>query len=244
MPLALFVENFTDKYGLIVQTDGDGGDSLNRHGLLGIIMSQYDEVSDTTKDWWHDSYLLYQRVTNEYVRHPKPNTFWSDPALTSRDQMIPNWIAWGLHAGENDRLLEWWTSHKKRLLFFQNNRTTSGKWRPRDITSPVHLASILRSLNKHKWLIWILDWFLFISTLETIKKCKDPNHSDIINAFCIFYQTTLVFPTWQSKQAAKLLIKNVDIQSKLDHYFRAETHAPPFGVILKTLVDDFKERLK
>lgn len=68
-----------DTHGLLVQDDGDGGDSARSewsYYLAGCAAKR------------NEPYELFNNEMTEMVRNPTPNMWWSNPSLTSRDQAL------------------------------------------------------------------------------------------------------------------------------------------------------------
>lgn len=96
----------TDNLGLILDKNGDGGDSANRCGLVSTFMPI------TCID------LLKFEKNGICVRHPN-QTPWNNPKNFSRDQLIP--LMSGLsekHQYETARRIFW--AHARRFFFCQN----------------------------------------------------------------------------------------------------------------------------
>lgn len=76
---------YTDDYGLIVQADGDGGDTLQRTGLytLGRYMAGLPVARETSM-----ACVNCYSAAGKWIRHPRIGTFWCDPHQTSRDQLL------------------------------------------------------------------------------------------------------------------------------------------------------------
>lgn len=88
---------FIDAYAIIVQKDGDGGDSLHREGLYAfgkwlyyhhetntVVFADPPEREDPKKVI--DKFEVKPGI---FVRHPDPNKWSSNYKTTSRDQMVP-----------------------------------------------------------------------------------------------------------------------------------------------------------
>ena len=113
---------YFDKYGLIVQRDGDGGDTAQRQGLMWAGIFIREQVLGLK---WHltppikfeaSLSLLEPGSSGEFVRHPVQ---WNDPQDFSRDQSIPIIAAMGLWL-QLDPLRRMWDKTKARFFRFQN----------------------------------------------------------------------------------------------------------------------------
>src|SRR5690349_21650521 len=88
---------FVDAYAIIVQQDGDGGDSLHREGMLAFgKWLRYHEESNTVVIEDEPPRPPPQKIMSQfeispgiYVRHPDPTRWSSNPDTTSRDQLVP-----------------------------------------------------------------------------------------------------------------------------------------------------------
>jgi hypothetical protein len=106
-----------DAHGIIVQRDGDGGDSLHHHASYAFLKkfredknvgpSLVEQELPLPKEWSevepeftarqviHGD--LMKPMTGYYVRHPDPREWYSNPWTTSRDQLMPCIMALGAH---------------------------------------------------------------------------------------------------------------------------------------------------
>ena len=88
---------YIDAYAIIVQQDGDGGDSLQREGMFAfgkalryhqraniLIVSENPERQDSVR-----TMDKFETAPGIYVRHPDPQKWYSNPATTSREQIVP-----------------------------------------------------------------------------------------------------------------------------------------------------------
>lgn len=116
-----------DNQRLIVQSDGDAGDSLHRAGSWALVekIRQELNVGSSLFDQperprpWREAQPLYEVKPGIYVRHPDKSKWYSNPDTTSRDQLVPAIIALGVHKMR----AELWRVEKKILLrglFAQN----------------------------------------------------------------------------------------------------------------------------
>jgi hypothetical protein len=101
---------FFDSLGLIVQRDGDGGDTAQREGWIWFAEWYHRTILGVPPTW--TPALSFQKTldllelgtTGEFRRHPTQPGFPSDPDTFSRDQIIPLVAAMGVH-GDTQRLL-------------------------------------------------------------------------------------------------------------------------------------------
>src|SRR4051812_16167086 len=88
---------YVDSYALISQQDGDVGDSLHREGMYAFgRWLRYDSASGiavvSEPPARRDPAAImskFEIAPGIYVRHPDPSRWSSDPATTSRDQLVP-----------------------------------------------------------------------------------------------------------------------------------------------------------
>jgi hypothetical protein len=105
-------ELYTDDLGLIVQKDGDGGDTAQREGWawFGIWIRKYR----LNNEWSIMPPISFERTiellevgkTGDFVRNPKEKKWWSDPKKFSRDQQVPLIAAMGAWKSINFSLME------------------------------------------------------------------------------------------------------------------------------------------
>lgn len=91
--------------GIIVDSTGDGGDSANRTGLLGL----FDKAQPFEK---------FEVKPGLLVRHPTQSP-WTNPWNFSRDQLVP-FVAGAWKCGKQDLVKRVFWVHARRLFFCQN----------------------------------------------------------------------------------------------------------------------------
>ncbi|MBX3021183.1 MAG: hypothetical protein KF799_05845 [Bdellovibrionales bacterium] len=118
---------FVDSYALISQRDGDVGDSLQREGMYAfgkwmrynretnsIVVVEIPERRDSKK-----IIAKFEVEPGVYVRHPDPTRWSSEPATTSRDQLLPVIAYCGAYQ-DYERLGRLFVAVAKRGFFAQN----------------------------------------------------------------------------------------------------------------------------
>jgi len=106
---------YLDNLGLIVQRDGDGGDTAQREGWawLGVWVRMYLLKNPWSKNLPVDLAgtldLLEVGRTGEFRRHPTQGGWKSDPNSFSRDQLVPLLAAMGVW-GDAPRALRSWNA--------------------------------------------------------------------------------------------------------------------------------------
>lgn len=118
---------FVDPYALIVQQDGDGGDTLQREGMYAFgKWMRYDQANNTVIITEPDDHGAPEQNMEKlevapgvYVRHPDPTRWYSNPDTTSRDQMIPV-VAYCAAFQDYQRLWRLFKATAMRGFFAQN----------------------------------------------------------------------------------------------------------------------------
>lgn len=120
---------YVDAYALIVQQDGDGGDTLQREGMYAFgkwlrYNSSNNSVVITEPPGREDPGKIMNKLEVEpgvFVRHPDPNKWYSNPKTTSRDQIVPL-IAYCAAYRDYPRLWRLFKNIAKRGMFLQNTK--------------------------------------------------------------------------------------------------------------------------
>jgi len=215
--------NYYDNNGLIVQRDGDGGDTAGREGdyffhlgLIGYKFTDFDRVL-----------ALLQVSPGVFVRNP---THYNDPNDFSRDQTVPLILAMG-QMGRTKVLKLLLNKQIKNYFRYQNN----------DIGAFSDVGYYIRAFKA-----WYLYPILFVTDLqlivESIVRCiqgKDPtNTSDDINHTLALLQAQYRLPTVGSWLARKIyvLFRPGGIQAAWDRYFDPNSGANPFNELYKNLI--------
>jgi len=206
---------YRDELGLIVQKNGDGGDTLQRTGfyyLPGLIRG--DKGAQRCYD--HETTLLF-RQGQGLTRHIKQYPEQKD---VSRDQLTPNIVALGFYSYA-PLLKITFLNLVKNFFRYPNNS---------DIASPEHLCQFLRSFMKMDKayllfypLLFIGDLFMLIGVIIrcvqakyklTFEKWYKPriiidrdNVGDDLNTLVSVVQAQYTFPTPISWIARKVYRK-------------------------------------
>lgn len=213
-----------DRHGLIVQADGDGGDTAQRTGM-------YYYVHDDAENF---ALALDQLevAPGIYVRHPYQDDFRSDPRRFSRDQQRPLVIALGRY-GMHDRLWRMTKQHALRL----------GKYQNLDFISPVGFGEYVRAFDAKPFypLLVVSDFFLFLGSVQLVVTASfNPDEVDDNNHVMTLMQARDVMPTPFGMLAMKTYLwfrpKNMGnsvfglddpVEGALAWYHRAETGGNP-----------------
>lgn len=232
---------FRDNKGLIVQGDGDGGDTCSRTGLFwyAIRILRFDHRD---RDHFLSEYRKLEIKPGILVRHPdegpncgKPGyrdfACWNNPKVLSRDQWVPIVIALGAW-GRTVELKALFKESRKRFFFHQNG----------DLTGPSHWGVWIRAFQI-QWLkpvLYFTDLFLVLGALIDLVKAQfKPNDtSDVINGTIQLIQANRCQPTVFTRLATWLLSKRGP-QGAWDIYFHHHTKAPPFNDLYRSLIKDY-----
>lgn len=238
---------FEDHYGLIVQSDGNGGDCAAHTGMFWFaIWSIHHEGRTFQHDFYTQDRLEF---SNDYFhlevmpgilrRHPdaapdagqpgvRDFAYWNNTKVFSRDQWVRITIALGVWE-MTDRLGRLFKEHLKRFFFHQNG----------DLTGPQHFGVWIRAFQADfLWpILWITDFFLAISVLVDLIKYKlNPDDTaDVVNGVMMILQAESTLSTPFST-LAKWLMKKRNPKEAFAIYFDPKTNAPPFDGLYNGLL--------
>lgn len=240
-----------DENNLIVQADGDGGDTAQRTGMyyLGLyIRSEYLGLDNlgygfSTRQDFENALTLLEVKPGIYVRHP---TQWNDPNDFSRDQQTPLVIAMGFYK---------MTSRLTRLYSAQRRRFFS-KYQNKDFPTPEHMNFYSRAFNnccgfEPEKSYAVGDSLQYLNSLLLCKKAQDPNWVDDLNHILSLLQATLIKPTKISQAALSYYVKNRpkslgspfeknNILAALTWYNRADSGGNPgFVELYRPIIERF-----
>jgi len=175
-----------DNYGLIVQADGDQGDSAQRVGMW-LFVDQSNTIIN---------YVSLKHLHNDqglWFRHPN----YPDTSDCSRDQMDP--IIMTLGAYESKSLLKLtFKAHAKRLFFYQN----------KDVPMIVTPCLYIRAFKA--WYLYpilcVLDIGFMFAWVENLFR-RNPDDVDDNNNIMRMTQAAQVMPTPLSWLGRKLYAK-------------------------------------
>lgn len=120
---------YVDTYALIVQQDGDGGDTLQREGMYAFGKWMRYNLEDNTvyindMPQRRDPAKIIDKLEVKpgiFIRHPDPEQWYSNPKTTSRDQLVPV-IAYCAAYRDYPRLWRLFKATAKRGMFSQNTK--------------------------------------------------------------------------------------------------------------------------
>lgn len=249
--------DYIDDYGLIVQSDLDGGDSANRVGLYGVA-SEFNPLA--TKDNFNVMAVLVEPEPGLGIRHPDPDKWYSKLKYFSRDQHSAL-ILGGILAGNTELVKRFFHKHLSRFGAYQNFQFNStdvdGKYKfvTGDIASPEHWGYYIRGLNM--WYLYpllpVCDLFMLINSLVIIGKSwydADDTSNDL-NHIAALLMTKKIYPTpvsWLARKVYKWFRSNAGVnnenrlkgfapQTALDHYFRVEAKGPPINELFAPFLE-------
>ena len=208
--------DYTDRFGMLTQRSGDGGDSCfqTMHYSFGKFL-----IND--KDVVKFNYWLsrLRKDNGVFVRHPDPTKWYSNPLNFSRDQTRALVFAMGAY-GVEDQLKYNLLNLVKNFGFYPNKypnyvlSTDSGYTaKTPDFASPENYAEYIRALymtdNKYMLLLYPLvllgDVFKLIGTLISVFYTdRDLSKSDDTNAISSHLQALNSMPTPLSWLARKI----------------------------------------
>ncbi len=168
---------FIDAYAIIVQRDGDGGDSLQREGMYAfgkwlVLANGGQPTIFEIPERQNASKIInkFEVSPGIYVRHPDPQRWYSDPDTTSRDQLVPLIAYCGAYR-DYPRLWRFFKAVVKRGFFSQNIQRAGDvpkKWKTPD-TFLGHLGLFIRAGGAYTDplypLLFVTDTIDFIGTL-------------------------------------------------------------------------------
>lgn len=225
-----------DENGLVVQTNGDGGDCAARTGQLytGIHLNPVNGsgILGFNLAMAH----LEPNKDGILLRYNQPP--YNNPSDTSRDQTVPLLVALGFYK-RLEILKRVFKVQFKHFMLFQN----------KDICSPEHLGVFIRSFYlaglKSMILFYPLlligDIFNLINSLVRVYysfKDKD-DVGDDINHIQICLQNINSLPTPISWLSRKIYSKfrKYGVQWALDWYHRPSTFGNPINELYRPLID-------
>lgn len=194
-----------DQYGLIVQADGDGGDTCQRTGMywFGRFLLDGKALEQTAREFLAEAAQL-EISPGVLVRHPHQQnfvpgeTFRSDPKRTSRDQQDPLVVALGALEPDRAMLTRIFRAHAKRFFKYQNA----------DIANPSTFGIYIRAFRK--WWLWplllVTDLGFLFGSLAVWTQ-TNPDDVDDLNNVVRLSQAWAVMPTPVSWLARRLYAK-------------------------------------
>lgn len=242
-------DNYLDENRFVIQSNGDGGDSLNRTCATYILQELTGQ--NILLQFPGKHIALLGNGKGKYRRNTHAEKWYSAWNRTSRDQLTPLVIFCSIY-GYKRKLWQIFADHCKRLLLFTyntrknfvyatletHNRLSTPdvpwnyKWKLPDLTGPEFWALYVRGFRI--WWLWPLLCILDIETLITsIVLRQQPRKNDVINHALVLEHGTLVLNT-PTMALARALNSREFLQKKLDDFF-GRPEEPPINVLYSML---------
>jgi hypothetical protein len=243
-----------DNNGLIVQLDGDGGDTAGREGDYWFFVGTKGYVAHRKLDF-KDVLNLLQSSPGVMIRNP---VGYNQPDDFSRDQQTAIILAAG-EMKERAFLRQLLWQQIKRFGAYQNfsirwsqylpdndNRYTKilGRlWIRGDYPDPQILSQYIRAMRA--WYLYPLllvgDMSTFVNSIIRCIVGRDPtNTSNDINHTLVLLQAQNIYATpisWVSRLIYKWFIPG-GVQSRWDNYFNVKTGANAFNEMYRPLISN------
>ena len=226
-------QSYLDKYGLLITTEGDGGDSCFFTCHLYIAHYLNNPKSHGFQKMYLDKHVLPRlHIANGiYCRHPMEG-WTSDPDRMSRDQLTPLIVVCGMY-GFRDRLKAILLQWLKRGMFTYNTRRNGAtkenhgtkkrygssrrnyNWKLPDF-APTFGAVFIRAF-KCRWLffaLWIYDIELLCSAIKKLYWAS--KSGDDLNFIARLLQAREVGPTFISRLANRIYRRREWIKPPLE----------------------------
>lgn len=181
-----------DEHGLIVQSNGDAGDTAQRTGMYYSAV----ESADRNSDWYwevREALDLLEIDLGRFARHPDQ---WPhcDPERLSRDNNDPLIILMGEY-GDFVRLERHYRAHKSRWFRYQNLTDYP------QLHTPSMWIRAKRNGGK-RWLLPALDLGLLLASItKVISKRVNMDHVDDNNHIMRLIQSARIMDTPTAKLA-------------------------------------------
>ena len=203
------ISKYRDRFGVIVQRDGDGGDTCNRIGMLYgclSILQAPDDMNRPPEDGFciTEARLAATLPTGRYRRHPDSSKWYSNINNVTRDQMSPMICAMVLNGTTTLLIWHFKARLKRGLLHFSTQDQVEGtpgkvRYKLPDLPSPMELAAFIRGFGKGLCLLPLLDRAL-------LYEAKKANAENIREGQLILHlAVSKLYPTAASKKALELV---------------------------------------
>jgi hypothetical protein len=227
---------YLDSKGLIVQSNGDGGDTLQREGFWyeGLFLNPMYPIIN--------SMLSYEPALNELLYSAGYARYWqapyNDPTDTSRDQLVSNIRIVGYNVHNNG------FKYIIKYILFSILKNWS-RFPNGDIAFINDYGRFIRAFR-----CWWLYPVLFLCDIpivvNSIIRCiagRNPNNvGDDVNHIGDLAQCQKIYPTPVSFLARKLYkwFRPFGVQYALNWYFRADSGGnPEFALLWAPIVANF-----
>ena len=237
---------YQDYNGLVIQNNGDGGDSLNRSAAVWTLLFWNGTTQATEKQLS----ALACTTKGKYRRNNHPFKWYSDCNRTSRDQLIPLLIYFG-STNKSDQLKAMFIDHCKRALLFAYNTRRNFQyptleqhlrystpdvkwdysWKFPDLTGPEFWALYIRGFNIIYLypLLMLFDVFTLIGAIVMRFQKSD----DVINhAMTTEYARRRMDTPFM--WLARKITSRAWLQARLDSFFGVDRE-PPINELFRQL---------
>lgn len=210
---------FESHLGIVVQKDGDSGDSAQRTATLVVVLSLLGEGFG----YVYDRMILFLKVSKgRYRRSSIPGHWGNDPTNFSRDQHSILMLAMAV-AGDREELKESFLEILKRGGFHQNFMRGTDDfnrfWKLPDFISPTEISVFIRGMNFRflKPALFLLDLGLLV---DLRLRLRQPWDYDNMFAQNLFYANK-VMPTPIARLALSKYAKT-DFRERILEYHSTE----------------------
>lgn len=212
-----------DSNGLIVQLDGDGGDTAGREGDYWFFVGVNKYFCSRN---FKDVLFMLQVNAGEFIRNP---VHYNDPKDFSRDQTVPLILAMGEMKEYNILKLVFW-KQVRNWFRYQNG----------DIGFLGDFGYYIRAF-RWGWLYPVLlisDIQLLMNSFIRVIRGSDTNTSDDINHTLGLIQAQNIYATpisWVARLVYKWLRRG-GVQKAWDNYFNPKSNANSFNEMYRPLI--------
>lgn len=246
--LLMQLNKYRDMWGLLVQKDGDGGDSLQRtasyYALLGALNVEVDDRGKSRQDGFKYDLDKYRVARGRYRRHPNGILkggrwikWYADPNNVSRDQAIVVQAALVIY-DQKDEMKDVFRARIKRGLMHFNTESYDDssvivKQIP-DIPNLHEIGQFIRGM--HVWwarpLLYITDAQLILDLI--FRTMSGRNLYDTDNMYMpILLAANARYGTFWGAWAKKLYAKTDAVQRLLAYHGADNNGIIPLGQLYK-----------
>ena len=237
------LNNYIDKFGMVVTNQMDGGDSC-AHGLamhygaavLKVVLPPAIESLD-------EYCAKLEKGFGRYVRHPDPTMWYSETNRFSRDQLTPLLLALAL-TKRRKRLATLFLAHAAHLLLFAWNTrinaslpgTAAYAWKLPDITGPDIWAAYIRGFRF--WPLYpILVVFDLMNVITAVQNRYWPQNTIQMNAVLMVDFAARVMPTPTALLARWIYGKEEPVKALNSNWGDVTLFNPPVNQYLVPMVE-------
>lgn len=218
------------KNGIIVQMDGDSGDSCQRVGTYLFLKAI---LGETNVQLASEMLFQIQSSRGRFRRSNDPNHWGSRPSNCSRDQLSIARLA--MSSLNYFAFNVTYVKQLARLGFHQNflrgTDDPDEKWKIPDFTTPAEIATFIR--HNKLWflypLVFCLDLFFLFDLLVRNPESWDRDNMQAQN----LYYAVLFMPTPVAKLAFALYTKTNYLEQIEKYYSEAHNGIPPMIDLFK-----------